>query len=58
MNKYKKYLVGFTTESLPFDVMVMINAGTDMVVINGSLGDSIQRGREGVGDVHGQINNS
>ena len=45
--KVQKYPVGFTTESLPLDVMVMhINSATDgMVAIGESLGDSIQRGR-------------
>ena len=46
VKKYKKYPVGFTTESIPLDVMVMHTLATDgMVVIGESLGDSIQRGR-------------
>ena len=40
MKKYKKYPVGFTTESLPLDVMVMHKFSA----IGASLGDSIQRG--------------
>ena len=42
MKKYKNYPVGFTTESLPLDVMVTIDG---MVVIGEFLSDSIQRSR-------------
>ena len=42
--KVQKYPVGFTTESLPLDVMVM-HSTTDMVVIGEPLGDSLQRSR-------------
>ena len=54
--KVQKYPVGFTTESLPLDVMVTTDG---MVAIGESLGDSIQRGRRRGGrGLLGQINNS
>ena len=44
VEKYKKYPVGFTTESLSLDVRLCITSATGMMVIGESLGDSTQRG--------------